>query len=89
MQAKKMARWAIAITRESGVEELAMFDPWIGVEARYMEPVLRGMLHLNPKLEGKLRIVRVVVDIREMTKEEEVALSLASSSDASIPKPQG
>jgi hypothetical protein len=79
---QKMARWAIAITRENGAEELAMFDPWIGVEAGYVEPVLRGMTQLNPELKGRLRIVPVVVDIREMTEEEESPFRKSSIGDA-------
>lgn len=72
MQAKKMRRWTIAITRESGVEQLAsyVFHPMLAVEDGYLYPVLSEMIQGNPELEGKLRIVPVFVDVREMTEEE-------------------
>jgi hypothetical protein len=36
-----------------------------------MEMIMNGMVRDRPELEGKLRLVPVVVEIREMTAEEE------------------
>ena len=74
MQPKRIFRWALAITRETGVEELAMFDPLFGVDEIEMRVVMMDMVDLNPELKGKLRIVPVVVDVREMTEEEAASL---------------
>jgi hypothetical protein len=72
MQAKKMRRWAIAITREPGVEELAILDThWLGADEAEMRVFLRGAVHRSPELDGKLRVIPVIVDVREMTEEEE------------------
>jgi hypothetical protein len=90
MEARKLRRWAIARTRDDGVEELAMFYPLYAMTKDEMAPVLRGMLHLNPELDGKLRIVPVVVDIREMTEEEGNAFrkSLSQQEYGSDPPPE-
>ena len=79
MQAKKIPRRAIAITRESGVEELAMFYPLLGETEGYTRPVLMDMVRLNPELDGRLRILPVVVDICEMTEEEKAIFRKASA----------
>jgi len=60
----------VAVTRENGIEELAHFDAVVGTEETAMGTVLGAMKHNNPELAGKLRLVPVIVDIREMTEEE-------------------
>ena len=77
MQSKQMARWAIAIMRKNGVEGLAMrnplLSPLLGNNKFGMGAILKEMEQANPELRGNLRIVPVVVDIREMTEEEEAS----------------
>jgi hypothetical protein len=74
---QKIYRWAIGITQESGVESLAIYDPilgpMLGMNRAGMEMIMKGMVRDKPRLEGKLRLIPVVVDIREMTEEEQVA----------------
>jgi hypothetical protein len=71
---QKVHRWAIGIKRES-VETLAIQDPIIGpmlgMNRAGIEMIMMGMIRDNPQLEGKLRLITVVVDIREMSAEEE------------------
>jgi hypothetical protein len=71
---QKVHRWAIGIMRGS-VETLAIQDPIIGpmlgMNRVGMEMIMNGMVRDRPELEGKLRLVPVVVEIREMTAEEE------------------
>jgi hypothetical protein len=52
---------------------MAIYDPilGLGMDRVGMEMVMKGMVQENPKREGKLRLIPVVVDIREMTAEEE------------------
>jgi hypothetical protein len=72
---KQMGRWAIAIMRENGVEGLFTQDPFLGpplgTNEAGMRVMLAGIIKAFPELDGKLRLVPVVVDIREMTAEEE------------------
>jgi hypothetical protein len=72
---KQMGRWAIGIMRDSGVESLAIYDPilgpMLGGNRVGMEMIMKGMVRDRPEFEGKLRLIPVIVDIREMTAEEE------------------
>lgn len=74
MKFNQMARWAIVVRREDGVERLFTQDPFLGpplgTNEAGMRAMLAGITRDMPKLEGKLRLVPVVVDIREMTEEE-------------------
>jgi hypothetical protein len=72
MEARTLRRWTIVITRKAGVEQLAsyVFHPMLAVEEGYLYPVLSEMIQGTPELEDKLRIVPVMVDVREMTEEE-------------------
>lgn len=74
MLQQKIARWAIGIVRGSGVETLAIqtpiLGPMLGMNEIGMRVIMKEMVHNKPDLEGKLRLVPVVVDIREMTEEE-------------------
>jgi hypothetical protein len=74
MQFRQIARWGIATRRENEVERLAMQDallgPMLGTNEAGMRVILKNMVQASPELEGKLRIVPVILDIREMTDEE-------------------
>ena len=70
MQPAKLRAWAIAKLQKDGKEHLAFWDPMLMQDRMAEEVALREMQRLNPELEGKLRVVPVVVDIREMTEEE-------------------
>jgi hypothetical protein len=90
MQAKKMRRWSIAITRGTGVEELAlaaMGDHWLGADEAEMQVFLRGAVHRSPELDGKLRVIPVIVDVREMTEEEGDAFRKSLSQQEYGPEP--
>jgi hypothetical protein len=80
MESARLRRWAIAVVRD-GVEKLAHWHPMTGESESITSGQAKQMEEANPNLRGKLRVVPVVVDIREMTEEEEAAFRKASEGE--------